>query len=103
MSSLGALVCAIMEPRAKGLALAAALLLPVGCKTDDRIHVDCTQVCAHYVEVRTRDCIYNCVDRRAAAKADCLNGDCPSWTPEQTDCVMQAQDIAAIGRCAYRR
>jgi hypothetical protein len=91
-----------MTPRAIGFACAAALVMG-GCKTEDRIHVDCGRVCAHFVEVRTSDCIYNCGDSRAAAKEGCVKGDCPLWTPVQADCMMSAQSVAAMSLCAYQR
>jgi hypothetical protein len=77
-------------------------LLVAGCK-GDAIHVDCTQVCTHVVEVTTRSCTYNCGDSRARAMTGCLNGECPLWTPVQADCMIKAQDVAAFGLCAYQR
>jgi hypothetical protein len=88
---------------ATGAALVAATLLAVACKTDDRIHVECSRVCAHVVDVMTRDCNVDCGDRRDSSKEACLHSDCPSWTPEQTDCMLKAPNVAAVGMCAYQR
>jgi len=83
--------------------LLAAAPLALGCKTEEKGQFECSNVCAHVVEVTTRDCTINCGDGRATIRAGCMNGDCPSWTPAQADCIMTAQDVAAIGMCAYRR
>jgi hypothetical protein len=86
-----------------GAARVALALLAMGCKADDTVHVECARVCAHVVEVMTGNCIYNCGDARAAATADCLNRDCPSWTPPQVDCIMKARDVEGVGSCPFQR
>jgi hypothetical protein len=86
-----------------GAARVALALLAMGCKADDTVHVECARVCAHVVEVMTGNCIYNCGDARAAATADCLNRDCPSWTPPLVDCIMKARDVEGVGSCPFQR